>query len=102
MIAGLLFILYFAHLFVPLTFVEGTFVDYVFLCHDSAKHASMMALAAPSVRKYKKNKIFFWYFAHLFVPLTFVEVTFVDYVFLCHDSAKHASMMAFAAPSVRK
>jgi hypothetical protein len=32
-------------------FTEGTHVNFVFLCHDSAKHASMMALAAPSVRK---------------------------------------------------
>ena len=32
-------------------FAEDTFANYVFLCHDSAKHASMMALAAPSVRK---------------------------------------------------
>ena len=27
---------------------KGTHVNFVFLCHDSAKHASMMALAAPS------------------------------------------------------
>ena len=37
---------------------KGTHVNFVFLCHDSAKHASMMALAAPSVRK-NSNKFGF-------------------------------------------
>ena len=38
---------------------KGTHVNFVFLCHDSAKHASMMALAAPSVRKNSNNNLVF-------------------------------------------
>ena len=32
----------------------------------------------------------------------FYTANFVDFVFVCHDSAIRASTMAFAAPSVRK
>ncbi len=32
-------------------FAEGTFVNFVFLRHDSAIQVNLMALAAPSVRK---------------------------------------------------
>jgi hypothetical protein len=50
-------------------FIESTSVNYVFLCHDSAKRASTMALAAPSVRQNKEKLRFLWFCARLSVPL---------------------------------
>ena len=65
-------------------FAEDTFVNYVFLCHDSAKHASMMALAAPSVRKNKKKQDFLWFFPHLIVSLQRQNESF-DYAAECGE-----------------
>ena len=44
-------------------FTEGTLVNFVFLYPDSAKRASTMALAAPSVRKWKEILIYFVLFS---------------------------------------
>ena len=65
-------------------FAEDTFANYVFLCHDSAKHASMMALAAPSVRKNKKKQDFLWFFPHLIVSLHCQNESF-DYAAECGE-----------------
>ena len=54
-------------------------INFVDFCHDSAKQASLMALAAPKV------------------PNSQFSINFVDF---CHDSAKQASLMALAAPKV--
>ena len=67
-------------------FAEDTFANYVFLCHDSAKHASMMALAAPSVRKNKKKQDFLWFFPHLIVSLQRQNESF-DYAAECGEQA---------------
>ena len=49
-----------------LGYAESTFVNYVFLCHDSAKRASTMALAAPSVRQTKRKIVFSFGLCSLF------------------------------------
>ncbi|MBP5355545.1 MAG: hypothetical protein J6Z10_01655, partial [Prevotella sp.] len=57
-------------------------------------------LAESAITQKNANKILFLF------PLNrnfgFAELTHVNFVFLCYDSAKHASMMALAAPSVWK
>ena len=57
------------------------------LCRDAAKHASMMALAAPSVLTTQQNSNKIWFFTHLIVSLASpkiltLEKTQIKFVFL--------------------
>ena len=50
----------------------------------------------------KRNKGFFFVLSSFICTIDFVEGTSVNNVFLSHDSAIQAHLIAFAAPSVRK